>query len=400
LRRPPLVLHAACDRHNLGDLLFPHVAAALLPARAVVVAGLAARDLRAHGGHAVVALRPWLGARRGPPAQLLHAGGETLTCTAWQAAVMLLPADEAPATIAYFEAHPHERDAWVRQVLGTSAAAPYVVSPRELPGLAGVRHAGVGGVRLDAADAALRTEVLSGLAAADAVGVRDERTLSHLAAAGISARLMPDPAAMVAGLFGDRIRAAARRGDARRMREAFPQGFLAVQFSADFGDDATLRTIAAQLDRVAARDRCGVVLLRAGAAPWHDDLGTLQRVAAWMRPGTACVAGSLDVWDLCALVAGSRGFCGSSLHGRILAMAFALPRISLRPPSSAADTGKQAAYAATWEVAGMPGVVEPGDIAAAMAQAAAVPEPARRRAAAEWAARYREAFNALCRGLP
>ena len=27
----PLVLFGACDRHNLGDLLFPHIAAALLP---------------------------------------------------------------------------------------------------------------------------------------------------------------------------------------------------------------------------------------------------------------------------------------------------------------------------------------------------------------------------------
>src|SRR5262249_40319585 len=160
------------------------------------------------------------------------------------------------------------------------------------------------------------------LAAADAVGVRDARTLSHLAGAGIAARLIPDPAVVAADLFGARIRAAARRGDTQRMREAFPQGWLAVQFSADFADDATLRTIAAQLGRIVAREGVGIVLFRAGAAPWHDDLDALQRVAARMRPGTAAVAESLDVWDLCALVAGSRGFCGSSLHGRILAMAY------------------------------------------------------------------------------
>lgn len=52
----PLILFGACDRHNLGDLLFPHVARALLPLRTVKVAGLAENDLRAVGGDHVHAL--------------------------------------------------------------------------------------------------------------------------------------------------------------------------------------------------------------------------------------------------------------------------------------------------------------------------------------------------------
>lgn len=51
-----IVLFGAFDRHNFGDLLLPHVAAALLPGRQRVCAGLAQRVLRAHGGHAVRAL--------------------------------------------------------------------------------------------------------------------------------------------------------------------------------------------------------------------------------------------------------------------------------------------------------------------------------------------------------
>ncbi|MBE0547855.1 MAG: polysaccharide pyruvyl transferase family protein, partial [Rubrivivax sp.] len=37
-----IILFGAFDRHNLGDLLFPHIAAALLPGRTLVYAGLAA----------------------------------------------------------------------------------------------------------------------------------------------------------------------------------------------------------------------------------------------------------------------------------------------------------------------------------------------------------------------
>ena len=49
----PLVLLGAFDRHNFGDLLFPHLMTALLPERSFGFAGLAARDLRACGGHRV-----------------------------------------------------------------------------------------------------------------------------------------------------------------------------------------------------------------------------------------------------------------------------------------------------------------------------------------------------------
>jgi hypothetical protein len=399
LSRIPVVLFGACDRHNVGDLLFPHVAAALLPAAPLVVAGLAERDLRPWGGHAVVPLSRWLAQCRGAPAHLLHMGGETLTCPAWQAAVMLLPPDEAPATIAYFEAHPNERDAWVQRVLGTAAPAPYVVSRRACPNLVRVCHAGVGGVQLDAADAALRDEVLADLAAADAVGVRDTCTQAHLATAGIAARLMPDPVAMLAELFGTRIRAVARRGAVRRMRDAFPDGYLAVQISADFGDDATLRRLAAQLDRVAMRDRLGIVLFRAGAAPWHDDMAVLRRLASCMQAGAVQAFESLDAWEVCALVASSRGYCGSSLHGRIVAMAFALPRIGLRPPVAAADTGKQAAYAATWDTIGMPGVAAVDDLAAAMVQALSVGAAPRRDSARRQAADCRARFTAICRAM-
>jgi hypothetical protein len=34
---------------------------------------------------------------------------------------------------------------------------------------------------------------------------------------------------------------------------------------------------------------------------------------------------SLDIWDICALIASGAGFAGSSLHGRIVAEAFGVP---------------------------------------------------------------------------
>lgn len=333
----PTILFGACDRHNLGDLLFPHLAAALLAPRAVVVAGLLERDLTPFGGHRVRAIGEVL--REWPGAPVIHAGGELLCCDAWEAAAMLLPAEEAPGVIAQFDGKP-ERFDWARRYLGRDDRAPYCLGKSQSPRHGARIFCGVGGVDLDRRDPALREEVLAKLRAADWTGVRDRSTLAHLAAAGITATLMPDPAVLTAELFGGRIRARADAGDVAALRLAFPQGYLAVQFAAALGDDATLARIADGLARAAAGR--GIVFFRAGAAPWHDDLGVYRRAAARL-PGTR-VFESLDLWDLCALIAASAGFAGSSLHGRILAEAFGVPLIEGIVPVGE----KVVAYRQTW----------------------------------------------------
>lgn len=383
--RRPVVLFGAFDRHNFGDLLFPHLAQALLPGRELRFAGLAERDLRGVGGHAVTALPALAGTLAGRPATVLHVGGEILTCSAWQAAAMLLPPEEARDTIAFLEARPAQRRAWVRRTLAVTSRAPYLAPPALFAPGSTFAYAGVGGVALDVCPTAMRAEVLARLAAAHHLAVRDARTQAQLAEGGVAARLVPDPAAAVAVLFGERIRAAAVASAPAAVRQRFPGGYLAVQLAAEFGDDRTLAQLAAQFRAVAEATGLGIALFRAGAAPWHDDLEVLRRLEARLPAGKATVFESLQLWETCALLAGSRGYCGSSLHGRIVATAFGLPRLGLERPGRAGRPGKQAAYAATWEDAGLPRVA-PVDafsgtlLAALAAPSARLAEVARRLA--------------------
>lgn len=334
----PVILFGACDRHNLGDLLLPHIVAKLLEPREVIVAGLAARDLTPCGGHRVRAIGEVL--REFPGAPVIHAGGELLCCDAWEAAVMLLPPGEAPAVIAQYDGRPQRFD-WAQRFLGRDDRAPYCLGNSQSPQHGARILLGVGGVDLDRREPVLREEVLAKLRAADWIGVRDRATLSHLEAAGIAATLMPDPAVLTAGLFGERIRARAGSGEIAAVRAAFPQGFLAMQFAAALGDDATLAGIAAALARSAAGR--GIVFFRAGAAPWHDDFEMYRRAAARL-PG-ARLFESLDIWDICALIASGAGFAGSSLHGRIVAEAFGVPVLDGIVPAGP----KVAAWRDTWD---------------------------------------------------
>ena len=309
---------------------------------------------------------------------------------------MTLPPEEVLDTVLRFDAKPYAALEWAQDRTGLVALAPYTVQRSLFPYSRRVIYNAVGGVDLDRWDQAFRDEVLANLRSADAVGVRDTVTQAHLYAAGIPGRLMPDPAVMVAELFGNDIRRRCCMGEPARMRQAFPQGYITVQFSAEFGDDATLLAIARQLDLLVEATRLGIVFFRAGAAPWHDDVACFERTAARMRSRAVKLFTSLDLWDICALIAASRGYLGSSLHGRIVAMAFALPRVNFL---YTVHGSKQATFASTWEEASVPHVVQVTDIARGMQQALAVDASVLRLKARQLADDYRHAFHALCDGL-
>lgn len=378
---PPPVLFGAFDRHNFGDLLFPHLLTALLPGRRFEFAGLAARDLRAFGGHDVTPLP----AR---PVHLIHAGGELLTCSAWQAAVMLLDPAAAAAAIARYDNEPAAAAAWAARQLGTARTMPYVIGRDVLAPGARLIFNAVGGVEWNALSAAQRDVVKVALRQADWLSVRDHVTRAALRAEGIDAPLCPDPAVMVAECFGETIRQHQDLAPAQAIRDAFPQGYLACQFSAEFADDASLDALAQGLSQMIAATGLGVVLFCAGTAPWHDDPALYEKLQRRLPTDTAQLLPSLHLWDICALIAASRGVLASSLHGRIVALAYGLPRVSLAPPQQAARPDKRAAFAETWEPDAVPRSVAVDHIAPALMQTLALPASLLRENASHLRAHY------------
>jgi hypothetical protein len=297
------VFFGAFERHNLGDILLGYMAAQEIGGGDGIFAGLVKRDLTRWGGQSVCALDSFA-----TPVTLIHVGGELLDCDSAQAAFML----DEPAP------------RWQR-------LAAYVVAKHELPPGSDVMFRAVGGVELAERGAGFRDEVLAALREAGSVSVRDRITQALLFDAGIDAPLIPDPVTRIATHFGPLIRSRIRRSDP----------YLAVQFAAECGDDATLAAFARGLDGIGLP----VVLFRAGAAPWHDALEPYRRLAARSALPMQ-IAESLDVWDICALIAGSCGYIGTSLHGRVVAESFNVPALSLE---RAAGTAKKLrAYLTTW----------------------------------------------------
>ena len=393
----PVILFGAFDRHNFGDLLFPHLLTALLPGRELHFAGLAARDLTRFGGHRVRPLDAFEGLE---DTDLVHVGGEILGCRAYEAAVMLLDADAATQAIARYDADPAAGSAWAATLLGTSRHLPYV-APRAAGVSPGRRmFNAVGGVGWGALADAERAEARLALRRADWLGVRDHVTHAALKAEGVDAALCPDPAVMVRECCGEVICERQQGAALRALVQASPQGFLACQFSGDFADDASLGTLAKGLSNIAAATGMGVVLFRAGAAPWHDDRGLYDRLTGLLPAGTARIFDSLHLWDICGLIAASRAVVASSLHARLVAAAYGLPRVSLQLPQQGDAPDKRRAFVETWEPTGLPGCVPIDAIATATLRALAFPDDRLRAHAALLAAAYRERLGEWTRLLP
>ena len=357
----PLILFGAFDRHNFGDLLLAEISALVLQHRPLVFAGLAERDLTAFGGRKV---RPIADVAREwgeQPADVVHTGGEILTCSRYEAAVMLLSQEAAGQAIACHDTDPVARQAWSEEMLGVHQEVAYLVPRSLFRHLRQLQYFGIGGVELATLPDSMRREVFENLQHADRVWVRDRVTQVQLERARIRTFVAPDPAAATVRLFGPRIAGHGGVGEPAAVAARFPRGYLAAQFSAEFGDDATLHEIGCQLQRIHTETGLGIVLFRAGAAPWHDDLDVYQRLLAANPEIDAILFQSLDLWHICALLASAASYCGSSLHGRIVAEACGRPAANL-----VRDTGrmtKQAAYALIWAYGSLPTVLAPADLA-------------------------------------
>lgn len=363
----PLILFGAFDRHNFGDLLLGETARVLVSPEPVVFAGLADRDLSAHGGERVRAITTLAREWGDGPADVLHVGGELLTCTLYEAAIMLQSDEDAQRAIARHDANSKEGHAWAARCLGMDQKIAYLVSRQLFRRSGSLGYLGVGGMELDLQPNDVRKEAFSRLEEADYLWVRDRETHRLLAMAGIHAQLAPDPAELTAVLFGCIVEKRALAERQRAICEHFPAGYIAVQFGADIGDDATLAIVGRQLRQVQREHGLGIVFFRAGAAPWHDRLEVYGRLLHGASELDAIIFDSLNIWDICALLAGSRGFVGSSLHGRIVAEAFGQPAVSLvRIEGVPSKTG---VYVESWRPDASGTVVVPEYICAAWRRA-------------------------------
>ena len=344
-------LWGAFDRFNYGDLLFPIVTERALAQLGytdnIAAFGLKQSDLRLYDARPTGSLADLRAAR---VSNIIVAGGEVLG-TRWFN--MHLHISTPPLTYIL---------KGLRKVFGLDVAdqvsrvllnvrdypLPWLLPATAFAGAPQLVYNAVGGgsniVKLPHATKAYLVETLK---CAAYVSVRDRYTQTVLADLGVTAQLAPDSAALMAHCSD------LMASDAAHALTHEP--YVAFQVSKHHAH-ARYAELAHALDALQKHTGHNILLLPIGRAPAHEDHLALEHIRNLMHTPALMPAGDSSISDIMHLIAHAQVFIGSSLHGAITAMAFAVPHVAL------SGVPKLTRYLETWDIPEQQTPVETSDM--------------------------------------
>ncbi len=364
-----ILIIGAFDRYNYGDLLFPLVIEQQLATYGrpfdASYYGIRQSDLRALGGKPtddIDAFYRHCDTRDGHTSVIV-AGGEAVAVT-WSSLLLSL-------SRAYKRTHRfHHRvgrfvdlNKFAKWVLHGRTDLPFVFTRADFAGVDRVILNSLGGSELDPSLFDRYPALAERLRGVDYFAVRDKATVENLRLRGVSARLYPDSAVL--------------------MSKCYPNDVLAARVSAPVADYVAQKrgryvffqvkdnhakhqeaTIARQLDGIAGDSGLDLCFCPIGKAINHDDHLALARIAPLLEHPCR-LFDDVSIWDIMYLIANARVYVGTSLHGAITAMSFAVPYVGIA-------VKKLDSYLRTWGVEGIDRMVPIADIASGAQAALAV----------------------------
>lgn len=342
-----VLIIGAFDRYNYGDLLFPLVIERQLSSFGedfqFEYFGLVESDLSSVGGLPTKGLQKFYKACSDPndPVHVIIAGGEALGVT-WNSLYAALN----PLFQRINKRHVKvnrvlDLNAWTKKILKGKTTLPFVFDKSDFAGVQSVTLNSLGGSGLGKALFEKYDFLKEKLQNADYFAVRDQLTVDNLKENGLSADLFPDSAIL--------------------MSEFYPLNFLHKNVTQEVAgyvaehsgkyvfaqiNKKTTRgheqTIASGLDQIYQSGNTEICLCPIGKALDHDDHEALQEIGTLLKsPYTYFDAD--NIWDIMYLIANAKCFVGTSLHGAITALSYAVPHVGLK-------VEKLGAYLATWGV--------------------------------------------------
>ncbi|MCT0208463.1 polysaccharide pyruvyl transferase family protein [Synechococcus sp. CS-1332] len=313
---PDAILFGAFERHNFGDLLMGFAFERLLRQKGInaIHASILDNDLTACGGTKVHSIFSLLTNGLDPTIPILHVGGETASCSFNDAL-----ACDSPAALPY-----HLKDiisSEVHQELGTDRPFPYLTPPKEritrASKLWGHRlFYGIGLTQLSD-DRSHNESLRATLAAASMVSFRDAHSLSNARSLGIDqATYAPDIVLSISRLMPV-------------VRPVKPR-YLLMHFNGNYLRRNSAALIDA-LSQIAPQFEGGLKIGLAGTANYHDSLDEFYRFRQLAKASSVFidVLPSVDILTICQQIANAAAVVSTSLHYRIVARSYGVPRLTM-----------------------------------------------------------------------
>lgn len=350
-----ILIIGAFDRFNYGDLLFPLVIEAQLntygqPFDASYF-GIVNSDLSALGGKPTEDIRAFYNQcnQNNGHTSIIVAGGEAVAVT-WSS--LLLALNKTFKKTHRFHHHLNkvfDLNAFAKRVLHGQTELPFVFTRSDFKGVDRVIFNSLGGSELNPAIFDRYPQLRSRLRQVDYFAVRDEATQSNLKAQSIKTALYPDSAILMSKFYPRSVLVGQVSQPVAVYVHKNQGTYLFFQIKNNHAKNSELR-IAQQLDAIAERHPgVHLCLCPIGKALNHDDHLALRRIAPLLKhPST--VFDEVGIWDIMCLIAHAKVYMGTSLHGAITAMSYAVPYVGVAVP-------KLNSYLQTWGVEGINRVV-------------------------------------------
>lgn len=341
----------AYDRFNYGDLLFPDVLEHVLRehnCERIDHYTTFKSDLRRLGGRQTRPMRDLFApAAVSDGTAIIVAGGELLDAD-WTSTVETLLA----SPLAFLIRRLRNRfggavsDRICRRLSGAPMALPWVLSSRDFAAKVRVLYNCVGGSNVLRMSADLRAQLMTKLEEVEFVSVRDAVSMDVLQSQGLrnGVRLAPDCAVLVSRMYPREQLPRRVQPRVKAIPDRYPGGYFCFQINRLHGLGKA-QLLAAQLRAVASRHGLGIVLLPVGRARNHEDHVPLHHIHDALGRSSEFVDGALSIHDIIFLIAHAHAYAGTSLHGAITSMSYAVPHIGLTQAIP-----KLAAFLKTWDI--------------------------------------------------
>ena len=354
-----IAILGAFDRFNYGDLLFPVVLEKVLNQAemddfTIEYYGMCQSDLSKFGGKTTHPIDQ-LFAKGNLPADsvVIVAGGEVLGATWFKLHRYILSQQLSLPLRVCNKLFNHELlDSVSRKAFGLNLLAPFVVGPDDFNLPVKVVYNTVGGSSLKYCSERHRKKVIGKIAKAHSVSVRDWESKKLLETPGgcQKVELLPDSAIYMSELFPREELDKVVSKETREIIKQFPKGYICFQTADDHSRDS-IPHIVKELEAVYKKTGLGVVLLPIGRASGHEDQIPLEKIKQHIST-PAVMPGENGIFDIMALIANSKLYAGTSLHGAITALSFAVPHLGLTD-----KVPKLEAFLNTWSVKDLNGCI-------------------------------------------
>lgn len=351
MERKTINIIGAFDRYNYGDLLFPIVIEKyikenrkeLLEEYDLRYFGLVESDLSAVGGKKTEALKNLYNEELSENSMVIVSGGDVLPARISSMDVDLSSSNLSmlfkKVIIKAINRRNFEKISMKKFNLNTRF--PWIVEKDNFKNNIFITYNAVGGSTLNELPSFEVDEIKRNMSKSNYISVRDNKSLDNVKE--LNSKLYPDSATIMSKFFPINILKNKISNDVDNFVKNNRNKYICIQSnlcSIRGKEEVLVR----ELEKIHREEGLEIVLLPIGVAANHDDNIALNRLKKYFNIKVNHIE-KLNIYDIMYLIANSRFFAGTSLHGNITAMSYAIPHIGLNRKISKLDN-----YLKTWDL--------------------------------------------------